>query len=97
MDKDKESKPKFWVTATDTFMSGWGLAAGKTNKMVFPCATWEEAATVAQNLKDRSDMRYINICTRKPSYSPQKYYVSWGSKTKSRFFYSKQRPYKRDK
>ena len=67
----------YYVCMTDKFMSGWGCAAGKTNKMVIVCDTWEQAALLEKNAKQRSEMRYMNIALRRPSYSPARYLVSW--------------------
>jgi len=36
----------YYVTMTDKFMSGWGQAHGKINKMVVECDTYEEAAQI---------------------------------------------------
>ncbi len=58
----------FYVTMTDKFMSGWGMAAGKTNKMIVECETWQQAEQVE---RARSEMRYVNICTRRPRYGVQ--------------------------
>ena len=63
----------YYVTMTDKFMSGWGLAQGKINKLVFVCDNHEQAQTVASNAENRSEMKYINICTEKPRYSSSKY------------------------
>lgn len=62
-------KPVFWVTMTDKFMSGWGMAANKTNKLVIACYTYEQAKTIERNALKRSEMKYVNICSRKPSYN----------------------------
>lgn len=59
---------KLWVTMTDKFMSGWGRAQGKTNKFIVECDNWEQAWVISQNAKRRSEMRYVNICIRKPRY-----------------------------
>jgi len=64
-----------YVTMTDKFMSGWGMAKGKTNKLVFECDTMEEARIVADNAENRSDQKYINITQNKPYYSSSKYLV----------------------
>jgi len=32
-----------YVTMTDKFMSGWGMAEGKTNKLVLECKNLHEA------------------------------------------------------
>lgn len=64
----------YYVTMTDKFMSGWGMANGKINKLIFECETMEEAKIVAENAENRSDQKYINICTKKPYYNSSKYY-----------------------
>lgn len=66
----------FYVTMTDKFMSGWGRARGKTNKLVISCNTYDEAETVAANARNRSEMKYVNICENKPRYD-DRYFVSW--------------------
>ena len=71
---------KIYVTMTDKFLSGWGQAKGKINKLVIDCDTWEEAEIVAENAENRSDMKYINITTNKPYYG-NRYYVSRHDKT----------------
>ena len=58
----------YYVTMTDKFMSGWGHAQKLTNKLIFECETYSEALIVEENARNRSDMNYINICARKPSY-----------------------------
>jgi hypothetical protein len=59
---------KYWVSMTDRFLSGWGSAEGKTNKLVIECDNYEEAEIVADNARRRSEMKYINICLNKPRY-----------------------------
>ena len=58
----------YYVTTTDSFMSGWGMASGLTNKLIFLCDTYDEARIVADNAEARSDQKYVNICISKPSY-----------------------------
>jgi hypothetical protein len=58
----------WYVTMTDKFMSGWGMADGKTNKLIIQCDTYEEAKTIERNAKQRSEMKYINIRFSKPKY-----------------------------
>lgn len=65
----------WYVTMTDKFMSGWGPATGKINKLVFVCDSLEQAGIVEQNALNRSDQKYVNICSNKPYYNPNKYYV----------------------
>jgi hypothetical protein len=67
---------KYWVSMTDKFMSGWGMADRKTNKLVIECDSYNEALIVEQNAKDRSEMKYINICMNKPYYNSNDYEVS---------------------
>lgn len=55
-----------YVLANDSFMSGWGPATGKVNTVILPCASWEEAEIVAQNARNRSEMRRVRIVARKP-------------------------------
>ena len=59
---------KFYVTMTDKFMSVWVMAKGKTNKLIIECDTYEQAETISRNASKRSEMRYVNICSRKPRY-----------------------------
>ena len=67
----------YYVTMTDSYLSGWGMAQNKINKLVFECSSYQEAQTVAQNAENRSDMKRVNICTKKPSYSSTRYYVQF--------------------
>jgi hypothetical protein len=54
----------YYVTMRDKFMSGWGLANGKSNYLVFRCETEQEADIVADNAANRSDMHKIKIHDR---------------------------------
>jgi hypothetical protein len=58
----------FYVTMTDKFMSGWGAAAGKTNKLIIACDTIAQAEQVERAGRRRPEMRYVNIRTTKPRY-----------------------------
>jgi hypothetical protein len=64
----KLEKHPIYVTMTDKFMSGWGMSAGKTNKLIIVCDSWKDAVTIERNAKKRSEMKHINICTNKPTY-----------------------------
>lgn len=57
----------FYVTALDTFMSGWGPARDRKNVLVIPCESEEEAAVVAANARGRSEMEQVCIHTDKPA------------------------------
>ena len=61
-------KTAFYVTMTDKFMSGWGMAKGKINKLIIECRTIEQAVQIESAAKKRGEMRYINIRTTKPYY-----------------------------
>lgn len=56
----------FYVVTEDSFMSGWGMAQGKTNVLVFPCASYSEARIVADNARARSDQKRVRINATKP-------------------------------
>lgn len=61
----------YYVTMTDKFMSNWGMAKGKINKLIFECETYDEAVIVLNNAISRTDMKYVNIVNKKPYYSPK--------------------------
>jgi hypothetical protein len=72
---------KWWVSMTDTFMSGWGRAEDKINKLVFECDDIWQADIVMRNANRRDEMKYINLCSRKPRYYPKdKYLVQYKTK-----------------
>lgn len=56
----------YYVLSNDTFMSGWGHAEGKTNTVILPCESADEAKIVADNARARSDQKRVRIVTRKP-------------------------------
>ena len=58
----------FYVTMTDKFMSGWGHAQNKTNKLIVECNTIDEAEQIERAALRRNEMKYVNICTRRPRY-----------------------------
>jgi len=70
----------YYVTMTDTFMSDWGQAKNRTNKLVLVCETRAEACTVRDNAKARSDMESITIEQARPRYYEGLYKVSWHDK-----------------
>lgn len=74
---------KVYVTMTDRFMSGWGMAENKINKLVFECDGLVEAHIVADNAERRGDQKYINIRYTKPYYPPGKYLAQ--TKTKEEY------------
>ena len=67
---------KYYVTMTDKFMSGWGMAENKVNKLVIECDTFDQARRISWAARDRNEMKYINICSKYPYYNSSRYYVS---------------------
>src|SRR3990167_3612873 len=57
---------QLYVLSNDTFMSGWGEAKDRTNTVILPCASLEEAYTVEANAKRRGDQRNVRLCINKP-------------------------------
>jgi len=68
---------KVYVTMTDKFMTGWGYAQGKINKLVFECDDFDQARIVAENAENRGDMKYINININKPRYNYRTHYTEF--------------------
>ena len=58
-DEDKRRTVGF-VVATDSFMSGWGKAQGRSLFAV-PLSNWDQADTVLANLQARSEMKRPRI------------------------------------
>ena len=66
-----------YVTMTDKCLSGWGMAVNKTNKLIIECETMKQALIIEKNARLRSEMKYINIRSSKPSYNQKRFYLSW--------------------
>ena len=60
-------KNYYYVSCTDRFMSGWGLAKDKINKLVF----------VYNYLKRREEMLYVSKCQYIPYYDSSRYYTQF--------------------
>ena len=69
-----------YVTMTDSFMSGWGRAKGRTNKLVFICDNMEEAEIVEANAKARGDQKRVNIRSTTPYYDETRIYAQFKTK-----------------
>lgn len=80
---------KYYVTMTDEFMSGWGMAIGRINKLIFECEDYSEACIVAENAEKRGDQKYINITTKKPYYNAHRYYAQYKTKNEYDCWYQK--------
>ena len=86
---------KYYVTMTDKFMSGWGMARDKTNKLVIECDTMSEAMTVQTNAQDRSEMIYVNIRMTKPYYDSRYYLTSRKDRSEYDTWFRGDRPFLR--
>tara|TARA_R100001163_G_scaffold63080_1_gene54512 strand:+ start:554 stop:904 length:351 start_codon:yes stop_codon:yes gene_type:complete len=65
--QDELPDAPFYVTALDTFLSGWGHASSKENYVILMCDSEEEAAVVSANAHGRSEMQKVCIHTDKPA------------------------------
>lgn len=69
---------EWFVTMTDKFLSGWGLASGLIAKRVIICNTYDDAEKLYCRLQDKKHgMRYVNITRELPRYSGARYVVSY--------------------
>ena len=56
-----------YVCMTDSFMSGWGLAQGKTNRLAIIVGTYDQACKMFDWVKgERSEMKRVTICANAP-------------------------------
>ena len=63
----EEKKQLDWlVTGTDRFLSGWGQAEGGASKCAWACK-FSDLDKVEKWVRDRSDMKYVNV-TNRPWY-----------------------------
>lgn len=72
---NKIPKAPYYVTLTDRFMSNWGMAEGKKNRLIIPTRDLEEAELVKQEAEKRSEWGNFKIENIEPNYNHQKYYV----------------------
>lgn len=63
----------FYVTTTDSFMSGWGPATGLKNRLIILCDTEEEAKTVCANARGRTDQYDVGYSSEPPPYFHKKW------------------------
>lgn len=74
------SETKYFVSCTDKFMSGWGLASGKIAKRVIICKDRAQALEMIDRLRrPKNGMKYVNytIGRKAPYYTPSKYIVTF--------------------
>lgn len=85
----------YYVSATDSFMSGWGPTANMRNVVIAPCASYDEAEVVAQNLRDRDEMKRVSISRSKPRPAAKTLYSLFTRERSPRWF-DKSRPFKKN-
>ena len=70
---------EWFVTMTDKFMSGWGLAENKIAKRVIICKSHGDAETLRDRIAGnrRTHMTYVNVTPRLPNYSVARYTTSY--------------------
>lgn len=68
---------KYYVTCTDKFLSGWGLAENRISKFVIECDNYNDAYVAQKNLSKEPCFKYVKIHVGNlPYYSNKKYHVS---------------------
>lgn len=70
---DKIGNRAYYVCMTDRFMSYWGMAEKKTNKLVIGTDDHDIAVKILNNARRRTEMKYINLNTTKPRYGNDVY------------------------
>lgn len=67
------SKNKYYVTMNDTFTTRL-RSDGRTDKIIVECDTLDEVGIVMENVKNRTDMKYVNYHNDShPYYNPNKF------------------------
>ena len=63
-DRTPEEKKthNYLITATDTFLSGWGDASDGLSKCAWACES-KDVSQVLAWVKSRSDTKYVNVTT----------------------------------
>jgi hypothetical protein len=67
-----------WLAiATDSFLSGWGAAAGRSSIVVYECRDEHEAKLACEYLEGRSEMRRARtVYEGRKAYAPRNAHVS---------------------
>lgn len=63
---------RFFVVATDNFLSGWGAAEGRNSVMCAVCDTLADARKVFDRWSDRGDLMSVNIRSTLPRNTEQR-------------------------
>lgn len=67
----------FYVSMTDSFLSGWGGAVGKKAILVICCDTPEKMDIALEFGRKRPEMTNIKTSSVKPFYGSDRYTVEW--------------------
>ena len=61
--KEEKENTIGYIVANDSFMSGWGNAPGRSI-FAIPVNTWHQFEIVENNMRNRSEMKYVRQCGR---------------------------------
>ena len=67
---------KYYVTCTDKFLSGWGMAENKISKFVIECDSYADAEICKRNMEKEPVFKYVRIRTSYPKYDERRYHTS---------------------
>jgi len=79
------TKPYGYIIATDSFMSGWGMAPGRSLYAI-EVHSPQEADTVEANMKSRSEMKRVRFASKLPRVGARDHLSVKGRKEAGRFF-----------
>ena len=85
--KHEIPEAEYYVTAEDSFMSGWGEAEGMTSLVLLPCADREEARIVADNVRSHREMRRVHTHANPPDLPYTSCHVSLMTRTSASRWY----------
>ena len=63
-----------YISMIDNFMSGWGMAEGKKNVLIFECGDSQEAIKVMNYGQTREEMSDAFVSPRKPEFNSDMFY-----------------------
>jgi hypothetical protein len=67
----------FLAIATDSFLSGWGGAAGRSSVIVYECRDEHEAKLACEYLEGRGEMKRVRTAYEgRKAYAPRNVHVS---------------------
>ena len=67
----------YYVTCTDTFMTGWGTCQNRISKFVIVCDNYNDAYIAQQRMSEQPCFKYVRICANKPHYPESRYHTSF--------------------